>query len=102
MRWMAPTVAATASSCSGVSSSIGCSFLELGHTMSDDLPDGDQQASVQTDMKERAEFISGVLTTLLEEEGYEPAVARARKFFASNTAEQMEEMKPHFTSLALE
>jgi hypothetical protein len=37
--------------------------------VSDDLPDGDQQASVQTDMKQRAEFISGVLTTLLEEEG---------------------------------
>lgn len=51
-------------------------------------------------MKQRAEFISGVLTTLLEEEGYESAVAHARKFFA--TPEQMAEMKPHFTSLALE
>lgn len=70
--------------------------------MSDDLPEGDQQASVQTEMKQRAEFISGVLTTLLEEEGYESAVAHARKFFATNTPEQMEEMKPHFTSLALE
>src|SRR5881392_3899811 len=96
MRWMAPTVAATASSCSGVSSSIGC-FLELGHKMSDDLPDGEKQASIQTDMKERAEFISGVFTTLLEEEGYESAVAHARKFFASNTPEQMErnETSPH-------
>jgi hypothetical protein len=53
-------------------------------------------------MKQRAEFISGVLTTLLEEEGYESAVAHARKFFATNTPGQMEEMKPHFTSLALE
>jgi hypothetical protein len=58
--------------------------------MSDDLPDGEKQASIQTDMKERAEFISGVFTTLLEEEGYESAVAHARKFFASNTPEQME------------
>ena len=65
--------------------------------MSENVPDGDKH-----DVKKRAEFISEVLTTVLEEEGYESAVAQARKFFANNTPERMAEMKPHFTSLALE
>ena len=56
----------------------------------------------ETELKERAERISGVLTTLLEEQGYEAAVAEARKLFANSTPEQMEEIKPHFTSLARE
>src|SRR6476469_5175625 len=47
-------------------------------------------------LKGRAELISGVLTTVLEEQGYEPAVAQAHKFFANCTPEQMEQMKPHF------
>ena len=47
--------------------------------MSDNFPDGDQQQSLQTQMKERAEFISGVVTTVLEEEGYASAVDQARK-----------------------
>jgi hypothetical protein len=38
--------------------------------MSDSVPDGDQQQSLQTEMKERAELISVVLTTFLEEDGY--------------------------------
>jgi hypothetical protein len=74
----------------------------------DDLPDSDSQAvnnfavSLRTDMKKRAEVISRVVTTVLEIEGYWPAVAQARKFFATNSADQMEKMKAHFTSLALE
>ena len=67
--------------------------------MSDSVPDGDPQ---QTEMKERAELISGGLTTVLEEEGYASAVDQARKLFAHTTPTQMEQMKPHFSSLALE
>ena len=63
--------------------------------MSDNFPDGDQQPSLQTHMKERAEFISGVVTNVLEEEGYQSAADQARNFFANKTLEQM---KPHFTS----
>jgi hypothetical protein len=53
-------------------------------------------------VQKRAEFISGVLVTALEEEGYESAVAKARQLFANKTPQQMEEMKSHLTSLALE
>jgi hypothetical protein len=70
--------------------------------MSDSVPDGDQQQSLQTEMKERAEFISGVVTTVLEEEGYKSAADQARKLFTHTTPAQMEQMKPHFSSLALE
>lgn len=71
--------------------------------MSDSVPDGDQQhQSLQTEMKERAELISVVLTTVLEEAGYASAVDQARKLFAHTTPAQMEQMKPHFSSLALE
>jgi hypothetical protein len=62
--------------------------------MADNVPDHE--------LKERAELISGVLTTVLEEQGYEPAVAQAHKVFANCTPAQMEQMKPHFTSLARE
>ena len=58
--------------------------------------------SLQTEMKERAELISVVLTTVLEEAGYASAVDQARKLFAHTTPAQMEQMKPHFSSLALE
>ena len=37
--------------------------------MSDSVVGGDQQQSLQTEMKERAELISVVLTTVLEEAG---------------------------------
>jgi trimethylamine:corrinoid methyltransferase-like protein len=70
--------------------------------MSDSVPDGDQQQSPQTEMKERAELISVVLMTVLEEVGYASAVDQARKLFAHTTSAQMEQMKPHFSSLALE
>ena len=70
--------------------------------MSDSVPDGDQQQSLQTEMKERAELISVVLTTVLEEAGYASAVDQARKLFAHTTPAQMEQTKPHFSSLALE
>ena len=60
--------------------------------MSDSVPDGDQQQSLQTEMKER----------VLEEVGYASAVDQARKLFAHTTSAQMEQMKPHFSSLALE
>ena len=70
--------------------------------MSDSVPDGDQQQSLQTEMKERAKLISVVLTTVLEEAGYASAVDQARKLFALTTPAQMEQMKPHFSSLALE
>ena len=70
--------------------------------MSDCVPDGDQQQSLQTEMKERAELITAVLTTVLEEAGYASAVDQARKLFAHTTPAQMEQMKPHFSSLALE
>jgi hypothetical protein len=43
-----------------------------------------------------------VLTTVLEEAGYASAVDQARKLFAHTTSAQMEQMKPHFSSLALE
>ena len=68
--------------------------------MSDSVPDGDQQQSLQTEMKERAELISVVLTTVLEEEGYASAVDQARKLFTHTAPAQMEQMKPHFSSLA--
>ena len=70
--------------------------------MSDSVVGGDQQQSLQTHMKEPAEFISGVVTTVLEEEGYQSAADQARKLFAHTTPAQMEQMKPHFSSLALE
>jgi hypothetical protein len=70
--------------------------------MSDSVPNGDQQQSLQTEMKERAELVSVVLTTVLEEAGYASAVDEARKLFAHTTPAQMEQMKPHFSSLALE
>ena len=70
--------------------------------MSDNVPDGDQQQSLQTEMKERAELISVVLTTVLEEAGYASAVDQARRLFTHATPTQMEQMKPHFSSLALE
>ena len=78
------------------------SFAKVGRAMSDSVPDGDQQQSLQTEMKERAELISVVLTTVLEEAGYASAVDQARKLFAHTTPAQMEQMKPHFSSLALE
>jgi len=43
-----------------------------------------------------------VLTTVLEEAGYASAVDQACKLFAHTTPAQMEQMKPHFSSLALE
>ena len=58
--------------------------------------------ALDPDLKERAELISGGLTTVLEEQGYAPAVAQAHKFFANCTPDQMEQMKPHFSSLARE
>ena len=70
--------------------------------MSDSVPDGDQQQSLQTETKERAELVSAVLTTVLEEDGYASAVDQARKLFTHTTPAQMEQMKPHFSSLALE
>ena len=70
--------------------------------MSDSVPNGDQQQSLQTEMNERAELVSVVLTTVLEEAGYASAVDEARKLFAHTTPAQMEQMKPHFSSLALE
>ena len=70
--------------------------------MSDSVPDGDQQQSLQTETKERAELVSVVLTTVLEEDAYASAVDQARKLFAHTTPAQMEQMKPHFSSLALE
>ena len=70
--------------------------------MSDSVPDGDPQQSLQTEMKERAELISVVLTTVLEEAGYASAVDQARRLFTHTTPAQMEQMKPHFSSLDLE
>ena len=70
--------------------------------MSDSVVGGDQQQSLQTEMKERAELISVLLTTVLEEEGYASAVDQARKLFTHTTPAQMGQMKPHFSSLALE
>ena len=70
--------------------------------MSDSVPDGDQQQSLQTETKERAELVSVVLTTVLEEVGYASAVDQAPKLFTHTTPAQMEQMKPHFSSLALE
>jgi hypothetical protein len=70
--------------------------------MSDSVPDGDQQQSLQTETIERAELVSVVLTTVLEEDGYASAVDQARKLFTHTTPAQMEQMKPHFSSLALE
>ena len=70
--------------------------------MSDSVPDGDQQQSLQTETIERAELVSVVLTTVLEEDGYASAVDQARRLFTHTTPAQMEQMKPHFSSLALE
>src|SRR6476660_10396147 len=68
--------------------------LPSGHAMSDNVPDGDQQQqSLHTEMKERAELISVVLTTVLEEAGHASAVEQARKLFAHTTPAQMEQMK---------
>ena len=52
-------------------------------------------------MKERAELINVVLTTL-KKTAYGSAVDQARKLFTHTTPAQMEQMKPHFSSLALE
>ena len=70
--------------------------------MSDSVVGGDQQQSLQTETIERAELVSVVLTTVLEEDGYASAVDQARKLFTHTTPTQMEQMKPHFSSLALE
>ena len=78
------------------------SFAKVGTRCQIAFSDGDQQQSLQTEMKERAELISVVLTTVLEEAGYASAVDQARKLFTHTTPAQMEQMKPHFSSLALE
>ena len=70
--------------------------------MSHSVVGGEQQQSLQTEMKERAELISVLLTTVLEEEGYASAVDQARRLFTHTTPAQMEQMKAHFSSLALE
>jgi hypothetical protein len=62
--------------------------------VSDNVPDAA--------LKECAGRLSGVLTTVLEEQGYEAAVAQAHKLFANSTSAQIERMKPHFSSLARE
>ena len=78
------------------------SFAKVGTRCQIAFRKADQQQSRQTEMKERAELISVVLTTVLEEAGYASAVDQARKLFAHTTPAQMEQMKPHFSSLALE
>ena len=78
------------------------SFAKVGTRCQIAFRMADQQQSRQTEMKERAELISVVLTTVLEEAGYASAVDQARKLFAHTTPAQMEQMKPHFSSLALE
>ena len=78
------------------------SFAKVGMRCQIAFRMADQQQSRQTEMKERAELISVVLTTVLEEAGYASAVDQARKLFAHTTPAQMEQMKPHFSSLALE
>ena len=70
--------------------------------MSDSVPDGDQQQSLQTEMKERADLSAWSLRLSLKKQGYASAVDQARKLFAHTTSAQMEQMKPHFSSLALE
>jgi len=78
------------------------SFAKVGTRCQIAFRKADQQQSRQTEMKERAELISVVLTTFLEEDGYGSAVDQARKLFTHTTPAQMEQMKPHFSSLALE
>ena len=78
------------------------SFAKVGTRCQIAFRMADQQQSRQTEMKERAELISVVLATFLEEEGYASAVDQARKLFTHTTPSQMEQMKPHFSSLALE
>ena len=78
------------------------SFAEVGTRCQIAFRKADQQQSRQTEMEERAELISVVLTTFLEEDGYGSAVDQARKLFTHTTPAQMEQMKPHFSSLALE
>jgi hypothetical protein len=43
-----------------------------------------------------------VITAFLEEDSYGSAVDQARKLSTHTTPAQMEQMKPHFSSLALE
>ncbi len=78
------------------------SFAKVGTRSQIAFRKADQQQSRQTEMKERAELISVVLTTFLEEDGYGSAVDQARKLLTHTTPAQMEQMKPHFSSLALE
>jgi hypothetical protein len=78
------------------------SFAKVGTRCQIAFWKADQQQSRQTEMKERAELISVVHTTFLEEDGYGSAVDQARKLFTHTTPAQMEQMKPHFSSLALE
>ena len=78
------------------------SFAKVGTRCQIAFRKADQQQSRQTEMKERAELNSVVLTTFLEEDGYGSAVDQARKLFTHTTPAQMEQMKPHFSSLALE
>jgi len=78
------------------------SFAKVGTRCQTAFRMATNNRSLQTEMKERAELISVVLTTVLEEAGYASAVDQARKLFAHTTPAQMEQMKPHFSSLALE
>jgi hypothetical protein len=78
------------------------SFAKVGTRCQIAFRKADQQQSRQIEMKERAELNSVVLTTFLEEDGYGSAVDQARKLFTHTTPAQMEQMKPHFSSLALE
>ena len=78
------------------------SFAKVGTRCQIAFRKADQQQSRQTEMKERAELNSVVLTTFLEEDVYGSAVDQARKLFTHTTPAQMEQMKPHFSSLALE
>ena len=61
------------------------SFAKVGTRCQIAFRKADQQQSRQTEMKERAELISVVLTTFLEEDGYASAVNQARKLEAEET-----------------
>jgi hypothetical protein len=62
------------------------SFAKVGTRCQIAFRKADQQQSRQTEMKD----------------GYGSAVDQARKLFTHTTPAQMEQMKPHFSSLALE
>ena len=78
------------------------SFAKVGTRCQIAFRKADQQQSRQTEMKSALNLSAWSLRLSLKKEGYRSAVDQARKLLTHTTPAQMEQMKPHFSSLALE